>query len=308
MSSNEDAGPFDPNVLAEVSVGGIVLEEVGQRVNVAEVVDSGNLDGVVVEREADDFAADPAKPVDTDLECLWHASSIPPRVRRKQENGGRISDMGLVNPAGGLYYHVRAWRYSRRLWEPFRASVARWLAEWSPPERVLLLVGPSGGYTLPMEWITGRFDRVVAVEPDPLARWIFERKFRQTADAQGQQVGVPGLEWRNEDLLSSHILNAFLGRGSGEGMAVLYSNILGQMGILGREFEEAKRIVSVLAASGCSWATYHDRFSSSGDGVVYDHGEIPAPEGALQGEAVWELRPGVRHTVEWLCARGRGRV
>ena len=56
---------------------------------------------------------------------------------------------GLVSPTGGLIYHWRAWRYRRSLWRPFIEPLAIWLADWTPAERALLLVGPSAGYCLP---------------------------------------------------------------------------------------------------------------------------------------------------------------
>lgn len=56
--------------------------------------------------------------------------------------------LASLSPSGGLTYHLRALRWRRRLWAPFRAQVAAWLAAWQPPCSELLLLGPSAGYTL----------------------------------------------------------------------------------------------------------------------------------------------------------------
>ena len=85
---------------------------------------------------------------------------------------------GLINPAGGLRYHLRAARYSRALWEPFRWALGQWLLAWEPPEKNLVLVGPSAGYNL-QPFLFERFERLVCLEPDPLARALFARRLRK---------------------------------------------------------------------------------------------------------------------------------
>lgn len=81
----------------------------------------------------------------------------------------------LLDPSGGLVYHLRAARHRHGLWAPFHASVAGWLADWQPRRRELLIVGPSAGYALPDGFFT-RFAQVTALEPDPLARWLLRRR------------------------------------------------------------------------------------------------------------------------------------
>src|SRR5262245_55213637 len=78
----------------------------------------------------------------------------------------------LITPTGGLIYHARALRFSAKRWAPFRREVATWLEGWQPRERALLLVGPSGGYSLSEEFLR-RFETVSAIDPDPLSRYIF---------------------------------------------------------------------------------------------------------------------------------------
>lgn len=77
--------------------------------------------------------------------------------------------MSLLTPSGGLVYHLRAWRYRAGLWAPFRQAVETWLASALLGPGELVLVGPSGGHCLP-EVVLRRFERIVVLEPDPLAR------------------------------------------------------------------------------------------------------------------------------------------
>ncbi|MBI3556031.1 MAG: hypothetical protein HY074_07195 [Deltaproteobacteria bacterium] len=75
----------------------------------------------------------------------------------------------LISPAGGLRYHWRALSHSKILWSPFRSAIGEWLEGWQPRERRLILIGPSAGYCLTPK-LLARFDEIVALEPDPVAR------------------------------------------------------------------------------------------------------------------------------------------
>ena len=88
----------------------------------------------------------------------------------------------IANPTAGLIYHWRALRY-RRLWQPFRQAVEGWLHDWIPPElsakySMLVLIGPSAGYTLPEPFVM-QFANIVAVDPDPAAALLFQARFRR---------------------------------------------------------------------------------------------------------------------------------
>src|SRR6185369_11877942 len=76
----------------------------------------------------------------------------------------RLARFSAFNAAGGINYHLRARRYAKKLWEPFRWSIGEWLLGWAPPERNLLLVGPSAGYNL-QPFLFERFERVIVLEP-----------------------------------------------------------------------------------------------------------------------------------------------
>ncbi len=168
---------------------------------------------------------------------------------------------GWLNPAGGLRYHLRGFRHARRLWWPFRFGLAEWLYEWQPPERRLVVVGPSAGYCL--EPLTlERFDEVVCLEPDPVARFLFARRLRR-APLEKQ----PKLSFESRDLIVDDPARfaAFLGE-LGDA-AVLFSNFLGQLRVLlgvtdsaDQRLAGAKQTI-VGALAGRSWASFHDRVS-----------------------------------------------
>ncbi len=80
------------------------------------------------------------------------------------------------NLAGGVRYHLSAWRYHRSLWAPYRQEVARFLQTWQPPCRELAIIGPSAGWHLPSEFLR-QFKVVYAIDPDPLAHWLLRRRF-----------------------------------------------------------------------------------------------------------------------------------
>lgn len=166
--------------------------------------------------------------------------------------------MSLMNPAGGLYYHARAWRY-RRLWQPFREEVAAWLGTWNPTSRKLLLIGPSAGYVLPTSWLA-EFDEIVAVDIDSLAPLFF-----------AQQHHLSNVRWLNEDILPMATAGPGLGKinrllAEHRDYAVLFTNVLGQVECFAKTTAQADKVedfmgrLRILLASR-EWASFHDRLS-----------------------------------------------
>jgi hypothetical protein len=206
-----------------------------------------------------------------------------------------------LNPAGGLRYHLRGFRHSKKLWWPFRFHLADWLYAWQPPERTLVVVGPSGGYCI--EPLTlERFERLVCLEPDPVARFLFQRRL-----ARAPLEKRPRIDFVSDDLILEDPtrFERFLEK---EGRAaVLFSNFLGQLRVLlgsagpDPRLSETKRTI-VRALAGRSWASFHDRVSgalapSSPDPFLaerrlsdeelietfYAHHRIDSPEAPLIG-------------------------
>ena len=152
----------------------------------------------------------------------------------------------LLSPTGGLVYHLRALRHRHGLWAPFHRAVAGWLAGWQPRRRELVIVGPSAGYALPAGFLR-RFERVTALEPDPLARWLL---------AHRPDAGRLGFSRLN--CLATPDGLARLAAAHPEA-AILFSNVLGQ---LAAPAEDWRRLIA-RHLSGHAWASYHDVISTT---------------------------------------------
>jgi len=152
----------------------------------------------------------------------------------------------LLAPSGGLVYHLRALRHRHGLWAPFQRVVASWLAGWQPGRRELVIVGPSAGYALPAGFLR-RFERVTALEPDPLARGLLARR------PDAARLGFSRL-----NCLATPDGLARLAAAHPEA-AILFSNVLGQ---LAAPAEDWRRLIA-RHLSGHAWASYHDVISTT---------------------------------------------
>jgi hypothetical protein len=188
--------------------------------------------------------------------------------------------LGLFTPTGGLVYHARALRYRDGLWAPFRGALATWLVHCLPPNDELILVGPSGGHCLPLAQLR-RYRRLIALEPDPLARSILRGR-----------VSPVRLEVEHRDLMLAPLLSGARGLETllerRPEASLLFCNLLGQVQIdLAEEQQERfqaefkRRLLPLLA--GRFWASFHDRWS-----VNRDQHAAPAPPLTLS----FESRPG----------------
>jgi len=152
--------------------------------------------------------------------------------------------------SGGLFYHFRAWRFCKKnslnLWWDHQDGVQRFLERWGPKEKTLVLIGPSGGYSLPADFLE-RFERIIAFEIDPVARLIFEKRF----GIKPQWIKHPFQFEPFSDLPAD--------------AAILFCNLLGQV-----PFKNAKKMSLLLEAAlkGRSWASYHD--AMSGENLEFD--------------------------------------
>ena len=224
----------------------------------------------------------------------------------------------LIDPSGGLRYHLRAARYRRPLWAPFRQCVATWLQGWQPPERELILIGPNAGYTLPdwfSDWANARFKRVVALEPDRVARALLQRRFK------GLPLAFGTLDCFADPHGPAQLASAY------PNAAFLFSNVIGQLVDLagGEDWKTALRHVM----RSRSWASYHDvistqtpprlalaegcavdgeleqvleKFWSGGELELHDHGTFRlAPSAPAAQYAIWSITPRQHHLIEWIC-------
>jgi hypothetical protein len=214
----------------------------------------------------------------------------------------------LVDSSGGLVYHWRALCYRRRLWWPFIHQVATWLQAWHPPQRELVLIGPSAGYTVSPRFLE-RFFQVTVLEPDPLARRLLFRRFPAVRFKIGAIDCMADMAGPDE-LVAAYPQAAFL-----------FANVIGQR-LAGLPPEWPDSLMRALAHR--SWASYHDviataqvpnqsgvrsftpsadletvlaGFWSGGELPLYDHGSF----GVLPADAyvLWRILPNRHHLVGW---------
>ncbi len=166
----------------------------------------------------------------------------------------------LFNPAGGLRYHLRALRYSKDIWQPFRQDIGDYLLSWPATSKTLLIVGPSGGYCLPPD-IFNRFEQVVCLEPDPLARFILRRRL-----LQAHLERCPRLEFIKEDFLLENPRQLVRLAERLEDTALLFSNVLGQLRFL-LQIETGSDLRLMRIREAVAEATEHRAFASFHDRV-----------------------------------------
>ena len=147
--------------------------------------------------------------------------------------------------SGGLLYHFRAVLHGKNqgLWSSHQVGVKQFLDRWNPPEKSLVLIGPSGGYSLP-KFFLERFSEVIAIEPDLLARLIFEKRFLIKPKWIKGRVNFNRLD-NLEGLIPP-------------GAAILFCNLLGQVPL-----NSTSHIAQVFKKnlSSRSWASFHDALS-----------------------------------------------
>lgn len=224
----------------------------------------------------------------------------------------------LFHPSGALPYHLRALRWRHNLWAPFHAQARRWLTDWRPETKHLVLIGPSGGYALTAQFLE-RFAQITVLEPDPLARWLLRRRF-------------PGIAFalRDSDYLAKPGGFARLAATYPDA-GFLFCNLLGQE-LQGQpaDFDRAVWLAELEPAlRGRAWASWHDLVSTSrapegrapacldqampldellariwrdGDLEVTDHETAGLCPSTPRRYALWRLAPRRHHLIEWLSS------
>ena len=106
-----------------------------------------------------------------------------------------------MSRSGGIPYHLKALRFKNSHWGSHEDGVRRFLDSWNPKSRHLLLIGPSGGYSLPRGWLD-RFETVSAFDPDLLARVIIEKLLGRSVSWLGTRFEFAGSDLSQQIIAS----------------------------------------------------------------------------------------------------------
>lgn len=167
-----------------------------------------------------------------------------------------------------FFYHLRNLKYAKRYWSNHFEGVRQLIKAWNPKRSdELLLFGPSAGYSLPLDFVQ-RFKSVTAVEPDPIARILFENRFKIKPKWIKHKINFG----KAKDL---EPFKDFKG-------TLLFCNVLGQIPI-----QSASPIKKVLRPflEGKTWASFHD--AMSGNGIEFDCEDAPKKKASLSEMKSW---------------------
>lgn len=162
-----------------------------------------------------------------------------------------MSMKDIINPAGGIYYHLLAVKYRNKLWKPFAESIKLFLEQWTPKSSSLVIVGGSGGYCLNRDFLK-KFKEIILIDPDPLAGWIFQFRFKI-------KIRIIHKNYlKNNELQLQELIHDFPHH------AFLFSNILGQLPYLvsidENKINDLKNMFKNTLAT-LEWASFHDLLS-----------------------------------------------
>ncbi|MCB9025555.1 MAG: hypothetical protein H6625_04490 [Bdellovibrionaceae bacterium] len=157
----------------------------------------------------------------------------------------------IINPAGGIYYHLNAAKYRSKLWKPFIQSIKTFLDQWAPKSPNLVILGGSGGYCLNSDFLN-QFKEVVLIDPDPLAGWVFQFRFKKKIKTIKRNY------LKNNKLQIQELVDDFPNH------AFLFSNFLGQLPYLIKIDEN--KVIDLKESlqqslSTFEWASFHDLLS-----------------------------------------------
>lgn len=172
----------------------------------------------------------------------------------------------ILSGTGGISYHYMAWKYHSNLWRRYLENLNVLLCDWKHFCPELVLVGPSAGYSLSTDFLL-KFEKIHVYDPDPLARWIFQKRFPNVH-----------VQW-NVDSPFFHP-----GKDSLKGLwnvktrhpeaAILFCNVLGQWPLLesineSRMQEFVDQLMQIYNHG--NWASFHDVFSGPSRWRTWSH-------------------------------------
>lgn len=173
-----------------------------------------------------------------------------------------------LTSTGGLSYHYMAVRYQNRLWRRFHESLNILLCNWRHFSNEVVLIGPSAGYSLSTEFLQA-FKAIHVYDPDPLAKWLFLRRFPQLP--VHWSLDSPFFHSSTDSVQSLWSL-----RNKYPDAAVLFCNVIGQWPLL-EDVDEGDiqgftdQLSQVYNQS--NWASFHDLFSGPSKWRKWSHSQ-----------------------------------
>jgi hypothetical protein len=173
----------------------------------------------------------------------------------------------------------------------FRASLQKFLAQNIPPDRELLLVGPSAGYNLEDSFLKA-FPSVRALDIDPLSpalwRLCHRVKIADWSDknyflaGSGPNIDPTGFKKLRADYPRAHIL---------------FCNLLGQLGfIYPLDAARAEALRAGLFALTPPWSSFHEIFSlHAGPARLQEFADSFARENPSSREKILDLILAQKH-------------
>jgi hypothetical protein len=160
-----------------------------------------------------------------------------------------------MNPSGGLFWHLHAWRHQKQ-WTAACADIAYWLGQMSPQSvrsAELVVVGASAGWMMPSSWLQG-FSSVTTYDLDRWAAPLFRLRHGGALNASGTALCC-----NTADAVADldGVLNAH------PRALVLFDNVLGQLRFHSPTVEDASRRLAGITRKmrGRRWGSVHDAFS-----------------------------------------------
>ena len=164
---------------------------------------------------------------------------------------------------------LRNWR----LHKDFRENIRQWLLDWKPNCDSLILLGPSAGWFLPRAF-TERFSLIFSYDIDLCAKPLFHLVHRRTE----------GIIWHSADF--TVCLESILRKHPRS--AVLFCNVLGQLGVTHTHYEEILRDIPNIL-SRYHWASFHDRYSTEDGRNTFNHVQPFSTRQAMTIDVLQEL-------------------
>jgi hypothetical protein len=154
---------------------------------------------------------------------------------------------------GGLRWHGRAFMRRKTLWQPTRLAIADWLAQTSPANKHLLLIGGSAGWMMSSDWLQ-QFQRIDLYDLDPLAGLLFRLNHGRALKLAGTKLyfhrrdAIQDLEI----LLSQH-----------PSASIFFDNVLGQLRFRIEDDDQAEQSLEKFyrRLNKRDWGSIHDLYS-----------------------------------------------